>query len=355
MQFGLHYLMSCPDSQSPEQVYRETIEQALLAEALGFESVWPVEHHFVSGASVMPSPMLLLAAIAARTQRLRLGTAIVQLPLNHPLRVAEDMATLDVISGGRVELGVGRGGNAIHYRGFGVDQTDSRERFEEGMTVLRGVCQNPCFTFHGKYYHVEEASLAPRPVQRPHPRLRVAANSPQTASWAGREGLPVMFATNVNPLPLIPKLMGAYQAGRAQAGHAPSTPEDVSLLMPTFVHDDPEQARTLMQPSIEYFVRLAISVTQAGLERCTTAEERQPLELLLERVRTLTYEVVESKMGLMGTPERCVHKLQSLRRELGMGRVITWFNFGGLVPHPAAMRSMALFSSQVMPHFQRED
>jgi alkanesulfonate monooxygenase SsuD/methylene tetrahydromethanopterin reductase-like flavin-dependent oxidoreductase (luciferase family) len=184
--------------------------------------------------------------------------------------------------------------------------------------------------------------------------MRVAANSEQTANWAGRQGLPIMFATNVNPLPLIPKLLAAYQEGRAQAGHAASTPQDLSLLMPTFVHDDPEHVRALMQPSIEYFVRLAMSVTQAGLERCTTAEERQPLALLQERVRSLTYEVVESKMGVLGTPDSCIAKLKALRSELGMGRVITWFNFGGLVPHLEAMRSMELFSNQVMPHFQRE-
>src|SRR4029453_10233280 len=118
MKFGLHYLLSCAEGQSPAQRYRETLEQAVHAESLGFESAWPVEHHFNSTASTLPCPALFLAALAARTSTIRLGTAIVQLPLAHPMRIAEELATLDVLSGGRVELGVGRGGHPAPSAGF---------------------------------------------------------------------------------------------------------------------------------------------------------------------------------------------------------------------------------------------
>jgi len=353
MQFGLHYLMSCPSSHSPEQIYRETLEQAQHADALGFESVWPVEHHFVRAASVMPCPMLLLAAIAARTRKLRLGTAIVQMPLNHPVRVAEEAATLDVLSGGRVELGVGRGGNAIHYRGLGVDQAQSRARFEESMGVLQRCLSEERFSFRGAFYDLEDVSLSPRPLQRPHPLLRVAANSPETAKWAGRAGLPIMFATNINPLPRLPQLMDVYETGRAEAGHAPATANDVSVLMPVLVGREQAEVRALMEPSIRYFAQLAMAVAEAGLAHCRSAEERAPLELLIERVRTLGYEQVAAVMGALGTPDDCIEKLQSVQRELKVARIITWFNFGGLVPHTAAMRSMELFASEVMPQLTR--
>ena len=108
MKFGLHYLLSCAEGQSPAQRYRDTLEEATHAELLGFESVWPVEHHFNSAASIMPCPALFLAAVAARTSTIRLGTAIVQLPLAHPMRIAEELATLDVLSGGRVVCGAAR-------------------------------------------------------------------------------------------------------------------------------------------------------------------------------------------------------------------------------------------------------
>ena len=111
MKFGIHFLLSTAALQSPERRIRDTIEQAVLAESMGFESVWPVEQHFAREVSVSPCPAILLAAIAERTRTLRLGTAIVQLALHHPLRVAEEIGVLDVLSGGRVELGVGRGSN----------------------------------------------------------------------------------------------------------------------------------------------------------------------------------------------------------------------------------------------------
>ena len=122
MKFGLHFQLPCMDTQSPVQRYRDTIEQAVHAETLGFESVWPVEQHFNPGLSILPAPLLLLSAIAERTQTLRLGIAIVLLPLSHPVRVAEEVATLDVLSNGRVEFGIGRGSIPTHFSGFGVKQ-----------------------------------------------------------------------------------------------------------------------------------------------------------------------------------------------------------------------------------------
>src|SRR5580693_256999 len=121
MKFGLHYQMPCSGSQSPVQRYRDTLEQAAYAETLGFVSVWPVEQHFNANLSIMASPLLMIAALAERTKTLRLGIAIVLLPLSHPLRVAEEIATLDVISNGRVEFGIGRGSAPGHFRGFGID------------------------------------------------------------------------------------------------------------------------------------------------------------------------------------------------------------------------------------------
>jgi alkanesulfonate monooxygenase SsuD/methylene tetrahydromethanopterin reductase-like flavin-dependent oxidoreductase (luciferase family) len=194
MQFGLHFLMSCADGQSPVARYQETLEQAARAEALGFESVWPVEHHFHRAVSALPCPALLLAAVAARTRTLRLGTAIVQLPLAHPLRVAEELATLDVLSGGRVEVGVGRGGNPAHFAGFGVPMAESRGRFEEALDYVGLAWSEERFSFCGRYFQAADLALAPRPVQRPHPPVRVAANGAETAEWAGRAGLPILVA-----------------------------------------------------------------------------------------------------------------------------------------------------------------
>jgi alkanesulfonate monooxygenase SsuD/methylene tetrahydromethanopterin reductase-like flavin-dependent oxidoreductase (luciferase family) len=183
MKFGLHYLMSVSESQSPSQRYRDTLEQAVRAEGLGFESVWPVEQHFHQIQSALPCPTLLLAAIASRTTTLRLGTAIVQLPLAHPLRTAEEIATLDVLSGGRVEFGVGRGSQPRHFAGFGVPLSESRDRMVEALDYLHVAFTHDRFSFDGRFYQANDICLVPKPVQNPTrpsgspPTARIPSNS----------------------------------------------------------------------------------------------------------------------------------------------------------------------------------
>jgi alkanesulfonate monooxygenase SsuD/methylene tetrahydromethanopterin reductase-like flavin-dependent oxidoreductase (luciferase family) len=151
MKFGLHYQLPCHDSQSPVQRYRDTLEQAAHAEALGFESVWPVEQHFDPDLSILPAPLLLLAALSQRTRSLRLGIAIVLLPLSHPVRVAEEIATLDVLSNGRVEFGIGRGSLPEHFVGFGIAQSESRDRFVEGLEIIRQAWISDRFSHNGRF------------------------------------------------------------------------------------------------------------------------------------------------------------------------------------------------------------
>ncbi|HJY79554.1 MAG TPA: LLM class flavin-dependent oxidoreductase, partial [Candidatus Binatia bacterium] len=166
MKFGLHYQLPCSGSQSPVQRYRDTLDQAIYAEALGFESVWPVEQHFNPNLSILPSPLLMLAALAERTRTLRLGIAIVLLPLSHPIRVAEEIATLDVLSNGRVEFGIGRGSIPTHFTGFGLNQAESRERMLESLEVILKAWNSERLSFQGKFYQINNLSIVPKPVQQ---------------------------------------------------------------------------------------------------------------------------------------------------------------------------------------------
>lgn len=350
MRFGLHYLLSCADEQSPVERYQETLEQATRAEALGFESVWPVEHHFHPAVSVSPCPMLLLAAVAARTRTLRLGTAIVQLPLAHPLRVAEEVATLDVLSGGRVEFGVGRGGNPAHFAGFGVPMAERRDRMGEALEYLRQAWTGAPFSFRGRFFEADGLTLAPRPVQRPHPPVRVAANSAETAEWAGRAGYPVLMASNVNPFARLRELVPLYRRARAAAGH-PAGPsgDDVTLLVPLFVGASRRRVEQEVASSVKQFARTAAAVAAGWIAKAPPAE-RPKLEPLLEQMRRMTYDAVNDGAGIFDTPGACVERLHQLREELNPGRVVCWFNFGGLVAHRAVVRSMELFAARVMPY-----
>lgn len=348
MKVGAHFLLSCAEGQSPVQRYRDTIDQAIQAEALGFESVWPVEQHFDSGISISPCPALLLAAIAERTRTLRLGTAIVQVPLHHPVRVAEEVATLDVLSGGRVDLGVGRGANPGHFTGFGLAVEDSRERFVEGLELLRRLLSAERVSHRGRHFQVEDLTLAPRPVQRPTPVVRVAANSPETATLAGQLGLPVIFASHMNPLPKLRELVATYARARAQAGQPPGRPEDVSVLTPLYVALTPEQVRADLEPTLRNFAHLAASALATAVAKLPE-HERLKTQPAVERLGRLGFDEMNDGLGILDTPDGCAERLQRLQKELGAGRVIAWFNFGGLVPHPAVMRSMELFATRVMP------
>jgi natural product biosynthesis luciferase-like monooxygenase protein len=342
MKFGLHYQLPCRDFQSPVQRYRDTVEQAVHAETLGFESVWPVEQHFDPELSILPSPLLLLAALAQRTRNLRLGIAIVLLPLSHPVRIAEEIATLDVLSNGRVEFGIGRGSLPEHFKGFGISQSESRDRFLEALDVIRQAWTSERISHHGSFFQIGEVAVIPKPVQQPYPPIRVAANSPDTFEMMGRLGLPIFVASQVNPFPRIREYLPLYRTARAAAGLPTKDPSDVTILMPTYVAETRAQVRQEMEQSVLQWLR---SVTA----RYKNPESGPPLvRERLERVRRMTYEQACEMMAVFDTPEACVERLQQFREEFNMGRLICWFNQGGLVPHPQVMRSMELFADRVM-------
>jgi len=351
MRFGMHLFLACARSQTPTQRYAEAIEQAVRAEALGFESVWPVEHHFTSVASVLSCPSMLLAAIAARTERLRLGTAILQLPLAHPLRIAEEIASLDVLSAGRVELGIGRGGNPVHFAGFGVPLAESRARFEESYRFIRSAFAGEQFSFQGQYHSAPKLALVPQPHQPGGPRFHVAANSGETAFWAGREGLSMLLASNVHPLPAMPKLLDAYRAGREQRGHAAAKPDDISLLMPVFVGKDGARVREIMAPSIRHQVELTEMLLQAAM-RSRAPSQFDGLTKLLAHLKSLDFDSVDQTMGLLGDVAHCRERLHEIVERLRPGRIIAWFDFGGCVPHAQVLESMELFSEAILPEWR---
>src|SRR5262245_8836884 len=199
MKFGLFYQLPCALTQEAMTRYHETIEQIVYAETLGFDTAWLAELHFNASFSIMPAPLLLAAAVAQRTTRIRLGTAVVLLPLHHPLRVAEEAAVVDLLSQGRLELGVGRGMIAIHFQGFQVPLDESRERFEEALTIVKRAWTQETCQFEGRYFHVPETAVVPKPLQKPYPPLRIAANSPETAIFAGEQGYPVFIASPLHP------------------------------------------------------------------------------------------------------------------------------------------------------------
>ena len=350
MKFGLHYQLPCRDSQSPVQRYRDTLDQAIHAETLGFESVWPVEQHFNPELSILPSPLLLLAALAERTQTLRLGIAIILLPLSHPIRMAEEIATLDVLSNGRVEFGIGRGSIPTHFSGFGVAQSESRERMLEAVEIIRQAWTTERFSFQGQFFSVDNISVVPKPVQQPHPPIRAAANSPETFKLMGRLGYPIFVASQVNPFAKMKEYIPLYREARTAAGHPDRGGEDVTLLGPLYVGESQAQIRQELEPSVRRFLESVAAL--AALHGPALGAQSSRIKEVFERVRRMTYEKVGEVMAIFDTPDACVERLKRLEEEFDMGRFVCWFNPGGMVPHAQVMRSMELFAAKVMPHFQ---
>jgi alkanesulfonate monooxygenase SsuD/methylene tetrahydromethanopterin reductase-like flavin-dependent oxidoreductase (luciferase family) len=348
MKVGLHYQLPCYGSQSPVQRYRDTLEQSVHAEALGFESVWPVEQHFNADLSITPAPLLLLAALAERTRTLRLGIAIVLLPLSHPIRVAEEIATLDVLSNGRVEFGIGRGSIPTHFAGFGVPQGESRDRFDEALEVIVQAWTDERVSHAGRFFKIDNISVVPKPVQQPHPPIRVAANSAETVEHMGRSGYPIFVATPINPFPKLKETLSLYRQARKEGGHPDYSPEDVTLALPLYVGESRAKIRQVTEPSINHYLQTVAAIYQSAVARSETLAAQLPERI--ERFSRTTYEQACESMAIFDTPEVCVERLRSVCEEFNIGRVICWFNIGGMIPHVQVMRSMELFAAEVMPH-----
>lgn len=347
MKFGLFYQMPCAPDQSEADRYRETIEQIALADDLGFDTAWLAELHFFTPFSIMPAPLQVAVAAAQRTRRIRFGTGVTLLPFHHPLRVVEEAAVADILTGGRLELGVGRGTIAVHFRGYNVPRDESRERFEESLTIIRQAWTSERFSYAGRFYQFPEIAVAPRPLQKPHPPIRIAANSPDTAEFAGLHGYNVMIASPINPLPGFHDHFARYRAALARGNH-PSAPGDVAALFFTCPAETLARARAEYEPSMMHYFQTIAS--QAMLADQGQYEgSYQYLKEVRERALKITWEATEATMALFGPPDECIKRIAEVHTRSQINQLICWFNPGGRVPHRDVLASMERFASTVMP------
>src|SRR5205823_3797210 len=190
-----------------------------LADTLGFDVAWLAEVHFGGAFSLLSNPLMIVPAIAQRTPRIRIGTAVTLLPLHHPLSMAEQAATADLLSGGRLEFGVGRGSIASQFHGFRVPVAENRARFDECLEIIRLAWTRERFSYRGAFYDIEELAVAPRPLQRPHPPIRVAVHSQESFAHIGDLGLPIYSGTTTTPLPQLRECAAVYRARLEAGGH----------------------------------------------------------------------------------------------------------------------------------------
>jgi alkanesulfonate monooxygenase SsuD/methylene tetrahydromethanopterin reductase-like flavin-dependent oxidoreductase (luciferase family) len=346
MKFGLFYQLPCAPEQDEVTRYHETMEQIVYADELGFDVAWLAELHFNRPFSIMPAPLIVAAVLAQRTTRIRLGLAVALLPLEHPLRTAEEGATVDILSQGRLELGVGRGTIALHFQGLNVPREESRTRFEEALTILERAWTQETCTFDGTYYHVPPTRVVPRPVQKPHPPLRIAANSTDSAIFAGTRGYPVFLASPINPLQKLPEHINLYRQAFRTAGHRGRRP-DVAIVFFTQVADSAAQARQQVEPSTMHYFRTLTQ--QAHLGERDEATSYAYLQEVRQRQESLTWSDIDATMGIYGSPAACIQKIKDIHQQCGMDQLVCWFNPGGLVPHQQVLVNMRRFAEAVMP------
>ena len=251
MEFSLAYEMQRPQLDA-HAVIEETIEQCMLAEEMGFDAIWFVEHHFLTTFSMSPCPEILLSALAVQTKRIRLGFGVVVLPYHHPVRVAERIAMLDHLSHGRVEFGTGRSA-AYEQTGMGIDPRLTREMWEESLSMIPNIWRSDNFEWEGRFWNVPPREVLPKPYQKPHPPIWVAALQPATYEIAAQKGIGVM-ALGVNAPSVLEPYIKAYRENIKSAQPVGDMVNN-KWLSATFGYcgEDNSQARELSAKSLKTF------------------------------------------------------------------------------------------------------
>lgn len=353
MRFGTFFFLQAPPGHDHADVVRRELDQMEWSEELGFDQVWLTEHHFIDyGLAV--DPATLAAAAAARTRRVRIGLAAAILPFHHPVRLAEQLALVDIISGGRLDVGVGRGNRPAEFRGYDVPQVESRERFDEAVEVLRRAWTEERFSHAGRFYRVPEAAVIPKPVQRPHPPLYQVCVSKDGIENAALRGWPMLNSVLFGPVDQLVQNRDLYVDTLRKAGR---TEAEIGALLARWgvsrqIYVAPTDARALAEAREaelwyqEAFRRFVIP------ERIEDAHPSlQPgFRAMAERLSRVTWEGLVAETLAFGSPDTVARHLETMR-QMGVGQVLCWMNFGGLPPD-RVRRSMELFAREVMPRFR---
>jgi len=338
MDFGL--FAAChrfDDSSSTSTVYEQALQMVELADEAGFRIAWFPEHHLIHYISC-PSPLMMAVKAAGRTERIRLGTAILVIPYYNPLRLAGELGMADVLTGGRLEIGVGRGAFEYEFDRFGIDEHIAAARLRDGMAVVRGLLTQDDFSYAGETCSFGPATAVPKPLQSPHPPIWVAARSPDTITWAIANGYNLLSTPWREPFARVEALYSQVRELTAQVG--PPRPPRFAVSRMTFVGSTDGEALEAMR-AIQTNHRLFTGLfrNQADVKRGFASadpvgDEFTPEQLFANLVA--------------GSPETCVEKLKRYEA-LGVDHYVVYAAFGA--DHAATMKSLRLFAERVMPHF----
>src|SRR5229473_6988660 len=339
MEFGMFHEFPSMPGRGETEMFDEAMAQVDAAERWGLDVMWLAEIHFAPERTYLSSPLAIASAIAARTSRMQIGIAVQVLPLCHPLRLAEEAATVDQISRGRLIFGVGRSGLPRTYEDYGVSYGESRDRFAEVLDIIELAWSQPSFSYDGKYYSFKNIAVAPRPLQKPFPPIRIAAASPDTYPTVGERGLPIFINARHGSFSEFAPEIRLYREAYAAAGHEGRG--RVYLRVPTYLAETEERAHSEPKESLMHFYReqaqrLRDSLSRAGTRAIEGRAER------LKRIENLTYDEALTGQVLVGTPDEVTERLRGLQDELGIDGILAELNCGGLIPHGHVMAALRL-------------
>jgi len=347
MKFGNFLFPDCRDPDRDGVVIDETLREAWLSDELGVDVIWLAEHHF-DGICAYVDPISFAGAVATSTRRSKIGFAVVQTALHHPVRLAEQLAVLDNITKGRLVVGLGRGSsyNIYDYQGFGIDHHEAQERLEEAEEILVRAWTGGKFVHRGKYWNLEVPMLRPRPYTKPHPPVIRAASSEASILELGRQGRP--FLMNVQSMTVTRKRVDLYRKTMRQSGwgddRIAENLENSWIWRNVFVAETDVEAERLGVPAFQAMV-----------------ESRAALRNRIYRETGMRIAVPESDLPsarasvehgfIHGSPARVAEAMTEID-ETGIGGVIASFRLGPM-PHEMAANSLRLFMRRVAPEFSR--
>ena len=351
MRFGIYAEMQCPDDKSHETVYQEVFRQVVYADQLGFDAYSIIEHHFFQNFGISANPLAFFSAVAQKTERIRFRTALHTLPFHNPLRLAGEIAVADILTGGRLECGIGRG-HAWLFGPLNVPLEESRPRFDEALEILIKAWTEERFSHKGTFWNFEDVAVVPKPIQKPHPKLFTGGTSDITYQMAGERGWGI-FVPPLLPWAVLEGPLDIYKEACDKAGNKP----DVLYLRPVYLGDDDAQIRREVEQAVLNFLKFNASPIFS----------KPPLppkeELIakgygfyasgaLEGLTKLTYDdIVEQEIGFIGSPQKVIDQIGRLQEKGGIGELTILANFGG-IENWKAIKTQELFAEHVMPAFR---
>ena len=337
MEFGIFSAFNVREGSDEHAAFEEWVRLAEIADDLGVDCFWLAEFHF-RPHTPLSAPLVIGSAIASRTQRMKIGMGVQLLPLANPLRLAEEAATLDHISGGRLVYGIGRSSFIDGYRGYGIDYEESRPRFFEALEIMRRAWADGPFSFDGEYYSFHGVNVVPKPFQKPHPQIRVACESRASFAMMADLGFPILIRHQME-VPELHDLLDQY----AQVRHArgDNRPNEVTLQASCYLAETTERAHSEPEYSTVRDRRMAL-MTRAGMEGDAEAGARLAV--------AVNYEQLLPRL-LYGTPEAIVDRIAEYRDTLGISGMSLNVNPGGQIPFERVVNSVRLLMERVAPRF----